>query len=204
MNIGPIFSAMMRNKTGAILIAAQIALTFAIIANALFVVQQRLSEASRDTGIVDSETFMIGIQSAPGKNDEFAQQILDLQTLRAVPGVKAAAWINQFPLAQSGSNSGIFVNPEDKESTATPATYFISDSPLKTLGVQLIEGRDFAEGEYITHDNALPNETQDKMQAVIVTKALAKVLYPKEASVIGKTCIGAMAKIQIQSALLEW
>jgi putative ABC transport system permease protein len=186
-NSRPIFSAMLRNKTSVLLIVAQVALTFAIIANALYVVQQRLAEANRVTGIDDAGVFTIGIQSAPGKNDEFTQQELDVQALRAVPGIKAAAWMNQMPLLQSGSNSGIFIDRKSKEATATPATYFAGASPVQALGVKLIEGRDFEPGDYITHDRSLPNETQPQLQAVLITKALAKVLYPNEKSVIGKS-----------------
>lgn len=184
--VRPIFSAMLRNKTGVILIAAQIALTFAITANALFVVQQRLSEANRPTGVADAELFSIGMQSAPGKNDELAQQQLDLQTLRGIPGVKQAAWINQMPLGQSGSNSGVFTDPEQKESIATPATYYLSDAAVPSLGVRLLEGRDFKPEEFITFDRNWPREKQPKMTAVIISQALAKAVYPDAASVIGK------------------
>ncbi len=186
-NTRPIFSSMLRNKTGVILIIAQIALTFAIIANALYVVQQRLAEANRVSGVDDAGVFALGIMSAPGKNDEFNQQQLDLQALRAVPGVKAASWINQMPLMQSGSNSAFFINPKLKEPSAVPATYFSGSSLIDALGVKLIEGRDFAQSEYITHDDSQPKETQAKVQAVIVTKELAKALFPNEKSVVGKS-----------------
>jgi putative ABC transport system permease protein len=186
-NCRPIFSAMLRNKTGVLLIIAQIALTFAIIANALYVVQQRLAEANRVTGIDDAGVFAINIMSAPGKNDEFTQQELDVQTLRALPGVKAAAWMNQMPLMQSGSNSAIFIDRKSKEPNSVPATYFAGASPIDALGIKLIEGRDFEASDYITHNQELPDESQAQMQVAIVTKALAKVLYPNEKSVIGKS-----------------
>jgi putative ABC transport system permease protein len=167
------------------LIAAQIALTFAIIANAMFVIQQRLAESNRQTGVVDSELFAIGMQSAPGENNEFAQQQLDLQTLRSLPGVTAAAWINQMPLGQSGSNSGVFTERGQKEAVAVPATYNISDAIVPTLGVRLIEGRDFQTSDFITADPRTLRE-QPSFNGVIVSKALAKALYPDAASVIGK------------------
>lgn len=185
-NSRPIFSAMLRNKTGVLLIVAQIALTFAIIANALYVVQQRLAEANRTTGIDDAGVFAIGIMSAPGKNDEFTQQELDVQALRAVPGVKAAAWVNQMPLLQSGTNSGFFIDKKLKEPSAVPATYFSGSSPIEALGIKLIEGRDFEQSEYVTNDDSLPQDTQAKVQVLLVTKELAKTLYPNEKSVIGK------------------
>jgi putative ABC transport system permease protein len=186
-NSRPIFSAMLRNKTGVLLLVAQIALTFAIIANALYVTQQRLVEANRVTGIDDAGVFAISIQSASGVNDELSQQVLDAQALRALPGVKAAAWINQIPLGQSGTNSSIFIDKKLKEPNAVPAVYLSGASPIETLGVKLIEGRDFEAGEYSTQDDRQPRETQSKVQVAIVTKALATALYPNQKSVIGKS-----------------
>ena len=47
MEIRPILSAMLRNKTGAVLVALQIALTLAVVANALFIIDQRLTKIGR-------------------------------------------------------------------------------------------------------------------------------------------------------------
>ena len=41
MDVMPILSALKRNKVGAILIALQLALTLAIVSNALFIISQR-------------------------------------------------------------------------------------------------------------------------------------------------------------------
>ena len=45
MQFRPIISAMRRNKVGAILVAVQMAVTLAILCNALFIIQQRLAAA---------------------------------------------------------------------------------------------------------------------------------------------------------------
>ena len=47
MEIRPIFSSLLRNKTGALLIAAQVALSLAIVANALYIIQDRVARAAR-------------------------------------------------------------------------------------------------------------------------------------------------------------
>ena len=51
MEIRPIFSALMRNKTAPLLIAAQVALTLAIVCNALYIIQDRLATAARPSGV---------------------------------------------------------------------------------------------------------------------------------------------------------
>ena len=42
MELRPILSAMLRNKTGAVLVGLQIALTLAVVANAVFIIMQRV------------------------------------------------------------------------------------------------------------------------------------------------------------------
>ncbi len=50
MELHPILSAMRRNKVGAILIGVQMAITLAILCNALFIIEQRLALSKRPTG----------------------------------------------------------------------------------------------------------------------------------------------------------
>ncbi len=49
----PILSALLRNKTGPLLVAIQVALSLAMLVNALYVVQLRLESASRPSGLDD-------------------------------------------------------------------------------------------------------------------------------------------------------
>jgi hypothetical protein len=57
MEIRPILSALLRNRAGAILVALQIALTLAIVVNAVFLTQQRVSHIGRPSGIDDQNIF---------------------------------------------------------------------------------------------------------------------------------------------------
>ena len=50
MGIRPMLSALMRNKTGPLLVALQIAVTLAIVLNAVFIVSQRIETAAGDVG----------------------------------------------------------------------------------------------------------------------------------------------------------
>ena len=51
MEWGPIWRAMLRNKTGAILIALQIAVTLAIMVNAISIIQERAEAMARPSGV---------------------------------------------------------------------------------------------------------------------------------------------------------
>ncbi len=183
MEIRPIFSAMMRSKTGVILIAVQIALTLAILSNALYVVRDRTSEANRVSGVDDANVFMIAIID---KNTDgvITRQKRDEDALRAIPGIASVAWTTQMPLSQSGSNTGIQTNPKQTESVASPAVYAGNETLVKTFGLKVIEGRDFNAADMQEIDPALPDQLKPKV--ALVTKALAKKLYPNDASAIGK------------------
>ncbi len=187
MEIRPIFSALLRNKTGAVLIAAQVALSLAIVANALYIIRDRLALAARPSGVAE-EASLFRITLAPLKNLDSAEAKLDLQQrnaeiLRSVPGVASIAWTNQTPLSQSGWNMGLSLSPKQTETTTDTALYFGPDSMVKTFGLKLIEGRDFNAGDVETID---PEKSQDLGRVAIITQALAIKLFPG-ASAVGKT-----------------
>jgi putative ABC transport system permease protein len=187
MEIRPILSSLLRNKTGALLIAAQVALSLAIVANALYIIQDRIARTARLSGVGDEST-QIRIAAVPIKDPDTPEAKVALQqraaeALRAVPGVASVALTNQLPLTTSGWNMGLSIKPKQPESTANTAMYFGPDSLVKTLQLKLIEGRDFTpdDVEYID-----PDKTQSLGRIAIVTQALAKKLFP-EGSAVGKT-----------------
>jgi putative ABC transport system permease protein len=197
MAIRPIFSALLRNKTGALLIAAQVALSLAIVANALYIIRDRLALTARPTGVsAESDLFRIGI--APMKDPETAEGKLALQgrlaeLLRGLPGVTSVAWTNQTPLSTSGWNMGISLKPKQEESSSNTAMYFGPDSLVKTFGLKLVEGRDFNADDLEVID---PDKTQRLGRSAILTQALEKKLFPT-GSAVGKTLyigIGADAE----------
>ena len=57
MEFRPIISAMRRNKVGAIVIGIQMAITLAILCNALFIIQQRLAFSHRPSGADEENAF---------------------------------------------------------------------------------------------------------------------------------------------------
>ena len=59
MDIGPIWRALMRNKTSYILIAVQIAVTMAILVNAIAIVQERTRLMGRSSGVDEENLFYL-------------------------------------------------------------------------------------------------------------------------------------------------
>lgn len=187
MEIRPILSSLLRNKTGALLIAAQVALSLAIVANALYIIRDRLERTTRPSGVADeSSLFRIGV--AQIKEPESAQAKLDQQrrytdALRAVPGVASAAWTNQAPLSTSGWNMGLAKKADQPETDTNTAMYFGPDSMVHTYGLKLVEGRDFTAEDVEEVD---PDNSQSLGRNAILSQALAKKLFPV-GSAVGKT-----------------
>ena len=57
-NIRPIASALWRNRTGAMLVAFQIAIGLAVLVNAVYVVKQRVDKINRPNGM-DVENIIV-------------------------------------------------------------------------------------------------------------------------------------------------
>jgi putative ABC transport system permease protein len=195
MEIRPILSSLLRNKTGALLIALQVALTLAIVSNALYIVRGRMELAARPTGVGDESSYF-RIQTIPlgdSKEDHIANQKRDEAVLRAVPGVVSASWANQSPLGQSGWNMGYSIKPDQDRSTANGAFYMVPNPVVATFGSRLVEGRDFTEQDVVDWD---PEASNDMGKFVIVTKFLADKLYPGE-SAVGKPVYMDKTPLQI-------
>ncbi|MFZ5841466.1 MAG: ABC transporter permease [Pseudomonadota bacterium] len=182
MELGPIFRALLRNKTGAILIALQCALTLAIVVNAVFIIQTRLDKMGRPTGMDDDN--LISVMSI-GFVDNFNAQTTvdtDLAALRALDGVVDATPINAIPQSGGGSSTGFRATPDDRNEDIGGAYYEVDSHAINTLGIKLIAGRNFRPEE----QKYLPERTLDFPRAVILSEALAKTLFP-DGNALGKT-----------------
>ncbi|MBB6244685.1 FtsX-like permease family protein [Rhodanobacter sp. MP1X3] len=190
MELRPILSALLRHKITAGLLILEIALTCAIVCNAVFLIGQRLERMHMVSGISEHELVQIQMGYIGKRPDAMAQTGTDLAALRQISGVKQAALINQLPFSDGGSsNSGIMLDPQQQQPTVQ-ATTFYGQNVMPTLGVQLVAGRDFQPGEYVDLDVAIAalqtGDPKGLPQTVILTRALAAQLWPGQ-SALGKT-----------------
>ncbi len=133
MELGPIWRAMMRNKTGAILIALQIAVTMAIIVNAVSIIQERARLIARPSGLDEHNIFTISsIGFAPDFNERVTIEE-DLAALRAMPGVVDAIQSIAIPLSGSGWSMGLQTKPGAEIDATSVAVYFVDEHGLNTL-----------------------------------------------------------------------
>ncbi|MDN2718341.1 FtsX-like permease family protein [Janthinobacterium sp. SUN120] len=186
MEIRPILSALMRNKTGAVLVAVQVAISLAILANALYIVNLRQAIAARPTGVAaENDIFYVKVQSMDkgSPQRQIAEQKRQAAILRAVPGVVSVAQTTQAVLSRSGSSTNVAAKRGQAAASAGTSMYFTPDSLVRTYGLKLVEGRDF-------HPDEVPeiNEDVDEIfpKVVIVTRAAAQKIWPGETSFVGK------------------
>jgi len=177
LNIRPVLSALLRNRTGAVLVAAQVAIALAVLVNAAYISVQRFEKIHRPTGIDEPNLFVIESAGFTGRFHQGASVREDLAYLRGLSGVIAATATNSIPLSGGGNNDSIVTRPE-----ATRTGYIndieIDEQGLDTLGVKLIAGRNFR------HEEIQPPLTKNDISSfvpeIIVSRALGEHLFPHE------------------------
>ena len=175
MEFGPIISAMRRNKVGAILIAVQMAITLAIMCNALFIIEQRIALSKRPTGADEANVFAIQNQWVGNPTDGSARLQGDLAALRSVPGVLDAFATNTYPLSGGGSTTGLSLLPDQHNATALGAIYFGDEHAIAGLGLKLVAGRNFNPGDVVDKFGYTDLKSPT---GIIVTRVLADKLFP--------------------------
>jgi putative ABC transport system permease protein len=165
---------MRRNKFGALLIATQMAVTLAFLANALTLVEQRVAWSGRPSGIEESDIFVMHSETLDHPSDLAARQTRDVDALRALPSVVDAYATNMYPLEGGGWIETVNLTADQKTPTAFGAHYMGDEHALHTMGLRLIAGRNFTAEE-------IANRTENDIplpSGYIVTKTLAAKLFP--------------------------
>ncbi len=183
MEIRPIFSSLLRNRAGAMLVAIQIAITLAIVVNAVYMTEQRVSKIGRPTGIDDQNQFAFNVAGFEKDFDFLAMVREDLALLRAMPGVIDAAPMAHIPLSGSGNSSGFHSLPGEKGKKSAANIYESDEHVIEMLGVKLAAGRTFlpTEVQYRKEEQQVPAPT------AIVSRPFAEALFPGEKNLLGKT-----------------
>lgn len=186
MDIRPILSTLLRHKTAAALIVLEIALSCAIICNAVFLVATRLQRMDRPTGIAVPEIVRINTAGI-GRNDNAdAQAKEDVAALRAIPGVIAATSTNHLPFDGSSWNSSVSLEQDQQNPNLGAGIYLGDEQLLETFGLKLVEGRDFESSEYVDWGTLDAPGADIPIPAALVTRTVADRLFP-DGSAVGKS-----------------
>ncbi|MFC5579506.1 ABC transporter permease [Rhodanobacter terrae] len=185
IQIRPILTALRRHKAGTLLIALQIALTLAIVCNALFIIQQRMANLSQTSGVDEANVFVIAnmwADAGQSTSQVDAQVRADLLALRQLPAVLDATPASGYPLRGGGWDNFVTMTPDQTEPTTDAAVYTGDEHFIDTLGLKLVAGRNFRPDEVV----AMGTQQTITPPAAIVSKALADRLFP-DGNALGKS-----------------
>lgn len=178
MNIRPILSTLLRHKTAASLIVLEIALSCAIICNALFLIGTRITQIYEVSGVVENELVRIQLTGIGEDQNADVQTRSDLAMLRGLPGVKNATVVNQVPFVNSSWNSSVAMHKDQKQPTLNATVYMAESAFLETFGLKLVAGRDFTADEYVDYSEIRKPDSTSVIPATIITRSMAAKLFP--------------------------
>lgn len=175
MEIGPIWRAILRNRAGYILIALQIAVTMALMVNAVAIIQERTRLMDRPTGVDEDNLFTFNSTGFDPDMDFQALVAEDLNMIRKHPGVRDAVMTNSTPIRNGGWGQQFQVEAgEDKDAVGT-GIYFVDEHGIDTFGVNLVAGRNFTPAEVSWFD---PDSDHRWPPLAVVSAALAQSMFP--------------------------
>jgi putative ABC transport system permease protein len=172
-----LLSILRRHSLMPALVLLQVALACAILCNVLFLLQQELAPMLAPSGIAGNELILIDQLASQQQPWSAAEVRRGEQVLRQVPGVRDASAAFGLPMVsgalmdmalQGGNGVKLGVNG------------YLGAGLVKTLGLELVAGRDFLPEEY--RDFGMGGEGNAKWdpgapQPIIITRALADQLF---------------------------
>jgi putative ABC transport system permease protein len=178
MTLRPIFSSLSRHKLTVLLLVLQVALTCGIVCNVAFMIADRIAQMSQRSGIAEDELVSIDSIDLGAHANAQARHAEDLAALRGIAGVQSAIAMDALPFSGNDWSSSLNVHPDSDTGQANGSVYGGTPGVLRTLGLQLVAGRDFQPGEYIPMDSAHDGAGLGLVSSVIVTRAMADKLFP--------------------------
>ncbi len=189
MELRPILSTLRRHKVTAWLLILEIALTCAIVCNAVFLISVGLQRMDMPSGIAEHELLQIQLAPIASSPDRYARVQEDMVLLQQVPGVQSVALTNEIPFGSPSSNSQIRLTPEQPQPTLNASTYF-SENLAQTVGARLVAGRYLQDEDYVDADTAIKGLANGNSKllpkVMVITQTLANRLWPDQ-NPLGKT-----------------
>jgi putative ABC transport system permease protein len=169
----PIASSLLRHKAGVFILACQVALTLAIVANVIFVITQRIELILQPSGIDEKNIVIVDNHWVGPLTYEEAhlRTNADLAALRSLPSVLDAYSDASFPVAGPWSNVvGVSLKLNQKSPNALAGPYDADEHTLRTYGLRLIKGRNFEAADV--------KDSDVKVSSIIITEDLSRKLFP--------------------------
>jgi predicted permease len=177
-----------RSKLRSTLVVGQVLLCTVLVAGSMLFLRslgnaKDIDPGFNTRGVVDIPIDLRPRQLAAEAGGTLYSRILD--ETRALPGVTAATMANVVPLSGSNNASAVWIeNAAPADGQRLPQAYFnvVATDYLRTLGIPLRRGRDFAATDLATSD-----------PVIVVNETMARRFWPtddalgKRISTIGAT-----------------
>ena len=163
-----------RSRLRNALVVGQVAISMILLASAGLFVRSLISAHNIDPGFEHNDVLAVSLDF--GSRDYDRERCLDIQDqllarTRALPGVESASIDVNPPLALVISTSNFWIedfqpeNPDERTTSVAMST--ISADYFRTLGINLMQGRDFTE-----------SDGPDAPRVAIVNQAFAERYWP--------------------------
>jgi putative ABC transport system permease protein len=202
MEIGPILRAIRRNKARFGLIAAEVALTLAVVVNCVALIADSRRQMAHPSGFDDDN--LLAVDSIPFgeafKEGGYKRAALnaDLEALRAMPGVRAAMNTRFVPW-QGGGSSGELKPVGSNGPMFRTQQYSVDEGLIETLDLTLVEGRQFTRAEVDRYTRQLgelfdserprgpDGHPKDKfLQEIVISRHFGEKVFGPQPSYLGK------------------
>ncbi len=136
------------NKLRRVLVISQVALSLVLVTGSVLFARTfanllTIDTGFREDGILIAWLDLFKLRLPVARRQAVKKEILD--RIRAIPGVAAASEVGIVPLSGSSIDNRVWVAGEDRQSGFDPNFNSIGENYFKTLGTQLLTGRDFDE-----------------------------------------------------------
>ncbi|WP_125779629.1 ABC transporter permease [Pseudoalteromonas rubra] len=178
-----ILKSLWRSKASPLLLILQIALTFTIFVNAVYMVMQKHEKVTAPSGLNETQVFSLFInlqETGEARVAEFEQVLRDIKDLDSVEN---AIPVTSVPLSGYGRSADIGYGPADEDKLTSSGYYGSNYDSKDTLDLKLVAGQWFERSD-VTH-SFFGAKSGGK---ILVSKALAQTLHPDNwRDVLGKT-----------------
>lgn len=185
MSLRIMFKMLQRHALMPTLVMLQVALACAILCNVLFLVWQRVQPMVAPSGLAEDELVLVDQIFSRTHTFSAAEVHAGQLVLAHTPGVRSASSALGLPMIGM-----VMVDYTLKSPTGVTVGVngYFGEGLVKTLGLQLVEGRDFLPSEYRDFGVTQPSSDVDKSSSaepVIITQSLERQLFNGQ-SAIGK------------------
>ena len=183
-------------RTREFLISCEVAICVVLLVGAGLMVSSLSRLLNVDRGFTAEQALAFEVELPGTRYEKPADQLhfweRALDTLRATPGVRSAAFISKLPLTGESNVNGVELEGQDRDALDSTSHHqillnvrFASPGYLRTMGIPLIKGRFFEDG--------------DRDRAVTVVSArLAAKLWPHQNPLRKKFSTGSeVGKVEV-------